>query len=335
MSANAQGKGERGSFNRNSPREGFQKPSLVPALPWNKSCICNQREPRTKCRAERILTPMGETQLCETMTPEGFPGVSDGKESACNVGGLGSIPGLGRSPGGGHGNPLQYSCLENPRDRGAWRATIRGKESDTTQWLNTAHEPAGCAPSCPSSLFLGPLSPHHRNSVGPYFPLQYLTPMRLRNLYFHLLEYIQITVIPFELGLDLATSWKERPTDQFDMLENTRERNVSNGPIFLIFWQISMKLRIQKLQMPYMVGRCCWIAKSCLTLCDPIDYSLPGSSVHGIFQARVLEQVTISSSRGSSRPRNRICVSCIAGESLPLSHLGLYHPYLKAPPYFF
>ena len=44
----------------------------------------------------------------------GFSGGSDGKESACNVGDLGSIPGLGRSSGGGHGNPLQYSCLENP-----------------------------------------------------------------------------------------------------------------------------------------------------------------------------------------------------------------------------
>ena len=44
----------------------------------------------------------------------GFPGGSDGKESACNRGNLGSIPGLGRFPGGGHGNPLQYSCLENP-----------------------------------------------------------------------------------------------------------------------------------------------------------------------------------------------------------------------------
>ena len=44
----------------------------------------------------------------------GFPGGSDGKESACKVGDLGSIPGLGKSSAGGHGNPLQYSCLENP-----------------------------------------------------------------------------------------------------------------------------------------------------------------------------------------------------------------------------
>jgi len=50
----------------------------------------------------------------------GFPGGSDGKVSACNAGDLGSILGLGRSPGQGYGNPLQYSCLENSMDRGAW-----------------------------------------------------------------------------------------------------------------------------------------------------------------------------------------------------------------------
>ena len=55
-----------------------------------------------------------------------FPGGSDGKESACNAGDLGSIPGLGRSPGGGHSSPLQYSCLENSMDRGAWQTTVRG-----------------------------------------------------------------------------------------------------------------------------------------------------------------------------------------------------------------
>ena len=56
----------------------------------------------------------------------GFPGGSDGKESACNVGDLVSLPGLGRSPGGGPGSPLQCSCLENSMDRGAWRATVHG-----------------------------------------------------------------------------------------------------------------------------------------------------------------------------------------------------------------
>ena len=56
----------------------------------------------------------------------GFPGGSDGKESACTAGDLGLIPGLGRFPGEGNGNPLQYSCLENPMDRGAWGGTANG-----------------------------------------------------------------------------------------------------------------------------------------------------------------------------------------------------------------
>ena len=62
-----------------------------------------------------------------------FPGGKDGKVSACNVGDLGSIPGSGRSPGKGNGNPLQYSCLENPMDGGAWLATIHGVAKSQTQ----------------------------------------------------------------------------------------------------------------------------------------------------------------------------------------------------------
>ena len=56
----------------------------------------------------------------------GFPGGSEVKASACSAGDPGSIPGLGRSPGEGNGNPLQYSCLENFMDRGAWWATVHG-----------------------------------------------------------------------------------------------------------------------------------------------------------------------------------------------------------------
>ena len=56
----------------------------------------------------------------------GFPHSSVGKKSACSVGDLGSIPGSGSCPGEGNGNPLQYSCLENPMDRGAWQATVHG-----------------------------------------------------------------------------------------------------------------------------------------------------------------------------------------------------------------
>ena len=62
----------------------------------------------------------------------GFPGGSDGKESACNAGDPGSIPGEGRFPGEGNGNLLQYSRLENSRDRGAWWATAHGVTKSQT-----------------------------------------------------------------------------------------------------------------------------------------------------------------------------------------------------------
>ena len=70
----------------------------------------------------------------------GFPSSSNGKESTCNVGDLGSIPGLGRSPGGGHGDPLKYSCLENPHGQRslAGYSPWGCKESDRTELLRTA-----------------------------------------------------------------------------------------------------------------------------------------------------------------------------------------------------
>ena len=70
--------------------------------------------------------------LCLTVFPDG----SDDKNSACNIGDLGSIPGLGRSPGEGNSYPLQYSYLENSMDRGAWQGTVRHhKELDRTEQL--------------------------------------------------------------------------------------------------------------------------------------------------------------------------------------------------------
>ena len=63
-------------------------------------------------------------------------GSSEVKVSACNVGDLGSVPGLGRSPGEGNGNPLQYSCLENPMDRGTWQAPVHRVAKSQTQLSN-------------------------------------------------------------------------------------------------------------------------------------------------------------------------------------------------------
>ena len=83
----------------------------------------------------------------------GFPGGSEGKESACNAGDLDSLPGLGRSPGGGHGNPFQYSCLEYPHGQ---RSLVSyspwgGKESDTTERLRTAQHMSAWNSSVASS----------------------------------------------------------------------------------------------------------------------------------------------------------------------------------------
>ena len=131
----------------------------------------------------------------------GFPGGSEVKASACNAGDLGSIPGLGRSPGGRHGNPLQYSCLENPLDGGAWWATVHGVAKNRTRLSDFVSSTYFCVDTS---------------------------------------EYVVL----------------------------------------------------------------CLVTLSGLTLCDPMDCSLPGSSAMGILQARILDWVAVPSSRGSSQFRN-------------------------------
>ena len=76
-----------------------------------------------------------------------FPGGSNGKESAHNAGDLGSIPGSGRSPGEGNGSPLQYSCLGNPTDKGAWRATVHEVTKSRTR-LRDYHHVYLCVDVC-------------------------------------------------------------------------------------------------------------------------------------------------------------------------------------------
>ena len=112
--------------------------STISGLPWQlrswRTCL-QCRRPQFDSWAEKI--PWRRERL---PTPGflGFPSGSDSNESTCNEGDCGLIPGLGISPGGGHGNPLQDSCLENPMDRGAWWATVHGvTESDTTEWRST------------------------------------------------------------------------------------------------------------------------------------------------------------------------------------------------------
>ena len=155
------------------------------------------------------------------------PGGSDSEGSDCNAGDPGSIPGSGRSPGEGNGNPLQYSCLENPMDRGAWWATLHGVTRSRTQ--------------------LKRLSRHARCLLW-----------RCGQRRCPILETTQMS---FSKGRDKLTA----------------------------------------------VHACCHSTcvcakelQSCLTLCNPLDSSPPGSSVHGILQTRILKWVAIPFSRGSS-----------------------------------
>ena len=143
---------------------------------------------------------------------------------------MGLIPESGRSPGGGNGNPLQYSCLENPMDRETWRATVPGVKKSRTR--------------------LKGLSRHTRRLK---------TGACLRSRHTQCL-------------IDMET---------VHVLPST----------FLSWFR----------------GCCC--VQPCPILCDPRDCSPPGSSICGIFQARILEWVAISSSRGPSQPRDRTLIS--------------------------
>ena len=112
---------------------------------------------RLPCSKQRPLTniemPMPKTKVLVIMQTSackpgarplptitmavGLPWWLSGKESTCNIRDAGSIPGWGRSPGGGHGDPLQYSCLENPMDRGAWQPY--GLARFGHEWSNSTH----------------------------------------------------------------------------------------------------------------------------------------------------------------------------------------------------
>ena len=105
-----------------------------PSNPLQCSCLENPRDGRA-CWAAIYGVAQSRTRLKRLSSSSSSSG-SDGKESACNVGDLSLIPGSGRSIGGGNGNPLQYSCLENSMDRGACGATVHGATKSQTRLSN-------------------------------------------------------------------------------------------------------------------------------------------------------------------------------------------------------
>ena len=95
---------------------------------------------------------VGEKLFITEYNKKSFPGSSVSKESACSAGDLGSIPGSRRSPGEGNGNPLQYSCLENPMDGGAWWAPAQGVTKSPTRLSDFTHFTYEINRNCKSDL---------------------------------------------------------------------------------------------------------------------------------------------------------------------------------------
>ena len=106
----------------------YQEDSFSPL--WLGTSECSQQLSRTQV-GQSATSPEG---VCTAfLTLGALPWWFSGKESACKAGGTRSIPGSGRSPGEGSGNPLQYSCLENPMDRETWQATVHGIAKSRTR----------------------------------------------------------------------------------------------------------------------------------------------------------------------------------------------------------
>ena len=135
----------------------------VPACSW-KDCrtVPGSVEKGVFVSYRKVSLPVGtwkksaRVPLSELYSPQpGFPGGSVVKNLSANAGDTGSISRLGRSPGGGNGNPLQYSCQENPMERRAQWATVCGvaKELDTTEWLSMQWMAGPPGPLCFSQLF--------------------------------------------------------------------------------------------------------------------------------------------------------------------------------------
>ena len=128
------------------PVTGYFRP-LTPKMLWKRlRALALESEPRAGSPGEllgnadsRVLAfPLLIFLSLKPRGAVGFPSGASGKESACNAGDLGWIPRVGRSPGGGHGNLLQHSCLESLTNRGAWWATVHGVAKSWTRLSNWA-----------------------------------------------------------------------------------------------------------------------------------------------------------------------------------------------------
>ena len=195
------------------------------------------------------------------MNGKGLPGGANDKQLVCQwrlaVTDAGLILGLGKSPGGGHGNPLQYSCLENPMDRGDWQAAVH-RVTQSWAWLKQLNTHA--------------------------------LPLKVRTLRTWTLVYIScymlLPVIYMYAAAAAAKSLQSCPT-LWDPIDGSPPSSPVPGilQVRILEWVAISFSNAWK----WKVKSESEVAQSGLTLSDPMDYSLPGSSIHGIFQARELE----------------------------------------------
>ena len=227
--------------------------------------------------------------------------------------------------GEGNGNPLQCSCLKNPRDR-AWWAAVYGVAQSWTWWSDLAAAAAAAGLRLTGRNWLYFFFFHRNTILFPYLitpgTASLLVTMGLYRLKtsaraiedgnpaFWAAGGVTTFVwrIPYPVAIRAlethhSTHWRELP-----MVQQLSFKSLF--PQTLVFCQKTVHKKMEGWNKQRCISE---VTQSCPTLCDPMDCSLPGSSVHGIFQARVLEWVAISSSRGSSQPRDRTWVSCIVG----------------------
>ena len=174
-----------------------------------------------------ITDPSG-SDLHLTCSAGGLHVLSGSEESACKAGVLGPIPGLGRSPGGGNCNPLQYSCLENPMDGGAWWATVHGVAKSQI-WLRDWHT---------SLVKLSRIKiPNKKHSTSSDSDPSFL--------------YLFCSII--------LSTWN----------------------LYFVYFILYFSTEDVSFLRPNTLEFCSWLYL-CSTLCDPMESSPPGSSVHGI-----------------------------------------------------
>ena len=200
--------------------------------------------------------------------------------NARDVKDTGSIPGSERYPGRGHDNPLQYSCLGNPMDR-AWQATVHGAAKRQTQlkWLSTSKGTFLPSPEC---------------SMLSTTPKQVIESASSQCIPAHLWGFIHVSSRKFSIN--------ENQPSCFYVCTIVWLSKIVCLLIPINFPSLKMGIRVFVFPVPIIMDSlctflyyyCCSVAQSCLILCDPIDCSLPGSFVHGILQARILEWVAIS-----------------------------------------